>query len=41
MDDLDRYIEKRKKQSPQFEKDYDKGYEQFKFGVLLYETELG
>ena len=35
MDDLDKYIEKRKKQSSEFAKDYDKGYEQFKIGVLL------
>ncbi len=40
MDDLDRYIEKRKKQSPQFKKDYDKGYEQFKIGVLLKQARL-
>lgn len=40
MDDLDRYIEKKKKQSPQFEKDYDKGYEQFKIGVLLKQARL-
>ena len=30
-----RDIEKRKKQSPDFAKDYDKGYEQFKIGVSL------
>ncbi len=40
MDDLDRYIEKRKKQSPQFGKNYDKGYEQFKIGVLLKQARL-
>ncbi|MBU2515887.1 helix-turn-helix domain-containing protein [bacterium] len=40
MDDLDRYIKKRKKQSPQFEKDYDKGYEQFKIGILLKQARL-
>ncbi len=35
MDDLDKYIEKRKLKSPIFAKNYDKGYEQFKIGVLL------
>lgn len=35
MDDLDKYIEKRKKKSPKFAKNFDKGYEQFKIGVLL------
>jgi HTH-type transcriptional regulator/antitoxin HipB len=40
MDDLDRYIETRKKQSPKFTKDFDKGYEQFKIGVLLKQVRL-
>jgi HTH-type transcriptional regulator/antitoxin HipB len=40
MDDLDKYIEKRKKQSPQFAKDFDKGYEQFKIGVLLKQARI-
>jgi HTH-type transcriptional regulator/antitoxin HipB len=35
MDDLDKYIEKRKKKSPAFAKNFDKGYQQFKIGVLL------
>ena len=35
MDDLDRYIQKRKKRSPKFAKNFDTGYEQFKIGVLL------
>jgi HTH-type transcriptional regulator/antitoxin HipB len=35
MDDLDKYVEKRKKKSPKFAKNFDKGYEQFKIGVLL------
>ncbi|NKB23289.1 MAG: helix-turn-helix domain-containing protein [Kiritimatiellae bacterium] len=35
MDDLDKYIEKRKKEIPTFAKNFDKGYEQFKIGVLL------
>jgi DNA-binding XRE family transcriptional regulator len=35
MDDLDKYIEKRKKKSPAFAKNFDKGYQQFKIGVML------
>jgi len=35
MDDLEKYIEKRKKQSPEFAEDFEKGYENFKIGVLL------
>lgn len=35
MDDLDKYIEKRKKKSPEFARTFDQGYEQFKIGVLL------
>jgi DNA-binding XRE family transcriptional regulator len=40
MDDLDKYIETRKKQSPQFAKDFDKGYEQFKIGILLKQARI-
>ena len=40
MDDLDRYIETRKKQSSKFAKNFDKGYEQFKIGVLLRQARL-
>ena len=40
MDDLDKYIEKRKKQSPEFAENFDKGYEQFKIGVLLKQARL-
>jgi HTH-type transcriptional regulator/antitoxin HipB len=40
MDDLDKYIEERKKQSPKFKKNFDKGYEQFKIGVLLKQARL-
>ncbi len=40
MDDLDKYIEERKKRSPKFAKDFDKGYEQFKIGVLLKQARL-
>ena len=40
MDDLDKYIETRKKRSPRFAKDFDKGYEQFKIGILLNPTQV-
>ncbi|MCG8614752.1 MAG: helix-turn-helix domain-containing protein [Desulfobacterales bacterium] len=40
MDDLDRYIEKRKKRSPKFAQNYDQGYEQFKIGALLKQARL-
>lgn len=40
MDDLDKYIEGRKKKSPGFAKTFDKGYEQFKIGVLLRQARL-
>jgi len=40
MDDLDKYIESRKKKSHKFEKDFDKGYEQFKIGVILKQARL-
>lgn len=40
MDDLDNYIEKRKQQSPEFAKNFDKKYEQFKIGVLLKQARL-
>ncbi len=40
MDDLDKYIEKRKKLSPKFSKNFDKGYEQFKIGVILKQARL-
>ena len=35
MDDLDKYIEKRKQKSPRFAKAFDKGYQQFRIGVIL------
>jgi len=35
MDDLDKYIEKRKKRSPAFAESFESGYEQFKIGVVL------
>ncbi len=40
MDDLDKYIEKRKNRSPKFAQNYEKGYEQFKIGVLLKQARL-
>ena len=40
MDDLDKYIETRKKLSPKFVKNFDKGYEQFKIGILLKQARL-
>ena len=40
MDDLDKYIETRKNQSFQFAKNFDKGYEQFKIGVLLKQARI-
>jgi DNA-binding XRE family transcriptional regulator len=35
MDDLDKYIAKRKKQSADFAENFDAGYEEFKIGVVL------
>ena len=35
MADLETYIEKRKKRSPRFAKNFESGYEQFKIGVVL------
>ena len=35
MDDLQKYIKKRKKQSPSFAKQFEEGYDNFKIGVLL------
>lgn len=35
MDDLERYIEKRKGEDPSFAIDFDTGYEQFRIGELL------
>ncbi|WP_045211405.1 helix-turn-helix domain-containing protein [Desulfonatronovibrio magnus] len=34
------YIEKRKKKSPSFGESFDKGYKQFKIGVLLKQARL-
>ena len=35
MDDLDKYIAKRKKVSPAFSEGFEQGYQDFKVGVLL------
>ena len=35
MDDLKKYIKKRERNNPGFEKEFEKGYESFKIGVLL------
>jgi HTH-type transcriptional regulator/antitoxin HipB len=35
MSDLKKYVEKRKKQDKSFAKDYEKGFENFKIGVML------
>jgi len=35
MDDLNKYVEKRKKRSPAFTRGLETGYEQFKIGVML------
>jgi DNA-binding XRE family transcriptional regulator len=40
MDDLEKYIKKRKKANPGFEKDFETGYNDFKVGVLLKQARL-
>lgn len=35
MDDLEKYIEERKKRDPRFADGFEIGYEQFKIGVIL------
>ncbi|MDA3926524.1 MAG: helix-turn-helix transcriptional regulator [Kiritimatiellae bacterium] len=35
MSDLQKYIKDRKTRDPEFAKDFDVGYQQFKIGVLL------
>ena len=35
MSDLQKYIRKRKARDPEFAKEFDSGYEQFKIGVML------
>ena len=38
MDDLDRYIQKRKERDPEFANGYESGYQEFLIGVLLREA---
>ncbi len=40
MDDLDKFIASRKKKSIIFSENFDKGYEQFKIGVILKQARL-
>ena len=40
MDDLEKYIEKRKKSSTEFAKDFEAGYSDFKIGILLKQARL-
>ena len=40
MSDLKKYIEKRKKRSPEFSANYDEGYREFKIGVMLKQARL-
>lgn len=40
MSDLQEYIENRKKTDPDFAKDFDKGYESFKIGIILKQARL-
>ena len=35
MDDLEKYIEERKKKSPDFSKGFEEGYEHFRIGLML------
>ena len=35
MDDLEKYIKKRKQQNPEFAQSFEEGYENFRIGVLL------
>jgi DNA-binding XRE family transcriptional regulator len=35
MDDLEKYIEMRKKSNPEFAKDFEAGYKDFRIGLLL------
>ncbi|MCK4760975.1 MAG: helix-turn-helix transcriptional regulator [Candidatus Aminicenantes bacterium] len=40
MDDLEKYIEKRKKSSPGYAKDFEAGYNDFKIGVILKQARI-
>jgi len=35
MDDLEKYIDKRKKSSPEFAENFEAGYNDFKIGLIL------
>ena len=35
MDDLEKYISKRKKKNPKFGEDFEIGYQDFKIGIML------
>ena len=35
MSDIKKYVRDRKKRDPEFAKDYDKGYHDFKIGLIL------
>ncbi len=39
MDDLEKYIDKRKKNNPEFEKEFEQGYKIFKIRTLLRQAE--
>ena len=38
MSDVERFIAKQKRKSPQFAKDFESGYQEFKFSVMLREA---
>ena len=38
--DLDDYISQRKEKDPEFAKDFDTGYEEFKIGMMIKEMRL-
>jgi transcriptional regulator with XRE-family HTH domain len=40
MDDLDKYVQKRKQQDPEFAVDYESGYQEFLVGTLLKEARV-
>ncbi len=40
MDDLEKYIEKRKKNNPEFAINFEAGYKDFKIGLLHNQAEI-
>ena len=40
MSDLQKYIKERKAREPEFAKDFDSGYEQFRIGVMLKQARI-